>query len=155
MYWKQRCKGIIFSVIRHNGVDDDERTFSFEIANDILHKLCLRERAEITAVNHVERLSECFPMVGDGCHFARKVMKGKARHTARLGGKNGGRKRDGFNADGGKYGQANGQRASADAGDIVNGKGAFLHGVPRNRWFLQIIMIITQNRQRINISTDL
>jgi hypothetical protein len=58
-------------------------------------------------------------------------VKGKAAHASGLCGKHGGGECDGLDADGGENGQGDGQRASADTGNIVNGKGAFLHDVPQ------------------------
>jgi hypothetical protein len=112
------------SVVCHGGVHDLQAPGGQAGIPCPLHQLDLAQAPQIAAVDGVEGKAFLFPLVQDARDGIRQVVEGEAGKGGMVG--KDGRRDDGrLQPHGGKEGQGYGQRALADAGNILNGNDFF------------------------------
>ena len=110
------------SVVRHGRVDDGESAVGQERREDVLHIGDLLPAAEVAGVDRVKRDVLLPPVRGDAGDVLGQIAHGKARKARRVRAQHGRGQNAGLEARGGEDRQRDGQRALADAGDVLDGE---------------------------------
>lgn len=114
------------AVVGHGGVDDREAFVVFEGVEDLAHDLKLFKGAQKAAVERVELKPELFPVTIERPQVASEVAVGEIGEAAGVRRKYGRWHDARRDAGGRKDGKRDGERAFAEARDIVDCSHAFL-----------------------------
>ena len=90
--------GIKPSVIRHDGINDNFSVRRKEGLQELLQIIDLAHAAEVSGIDGVKPDLLLPPMANNFREFIRKIMNGKARKPAGVGGQDSGRQNTGFRA---------------------------------------------------------
>ena len=118
--------GVEAAVVRHGGIDENQRLGALEVVDQLGDEVDLGEGAEVAGVDHVKPKALAAPMTGDGGDLIRQVLAGEAGEDG-VGREDSRRQHRRFDAHGGDDRQGHRQGALPHAGDILHCQDPF-HG---------------------------
>ena len=116
--------GVELAVIRHGGINEQQRVLVREQVNDGEHRLHLLRGGEVARIDSVEMDVLGFPVLGNGQQFSRQIGAGKAGEHG-VCAQYGGGHDAALHPHGGQHRQRHGEGAAPDTGNILNTDNAF------------------------------
>ena len=116
--------GIQRTVVAEYGIHQSEAVGLEKVADAAGRRFELTRVAEKTGIHGVKLQSHTFPVIENGTHFVREIVKSEAADAGGLGRKYGCGQWADLKSHAGKYGNGHGERGTAEAGEIMNGGNA-------------------------------
>ena len=126
------------AVLRHGGIDGDERSARFEVARDLHGRFGYAHGTEKAGVEDIEVYAELLPMRVRGEHVVIKIGVGETFDAVGLGGEERGGEPDRVVSASREHGERRRERAPAHGRVVLNGQNTLVHDAivaPRARAF--------------------